>query len=894
MKTNEKQKKAQNEFAESLVQHSAVPTFVLDKRHRVIIWNRACEELTGVRAAEIIGTDEQWKPFYAEKRPVLADVVLDGDPEALSALYETCTRSPHSPDGFQSEGWYQSLGGKKRYIFFDAAPIRDARGEIIAAIETLQDISERKWAEEELKRSDEQIRLLLGSTAEAIYGVNLLGRCTFANPAAARLLGYDHPDKLLGQNMHLLIHHTRPDGSAYPIEECPMSNAIRGKTGAHSDDELLWRADGSGFPAEYWCYPQWRGGRIVGAVVTFFDITERKRAEEQLLQAKFAAEAATRAKSEFLANMSHEIRTPMNAALGMLYLLEQTTLTDQQRNYLAKAQAASNTLLRVINDILDFTKIESGKLEMETVPFRLATVLGSLADLAVATIRGKPVELRVITSPDVADHLVGDPVRLGQVLVNLTNNAIKFTAAGEIVVSVEQVSGSADGVELRFSVRDSGIGMTPAQLEKLFAPFTQADSSTTRRYGGTGLGLAISKQLVANMGGAIGVTSEAGRGSTFCFTVPFGLPREDELDMLPVGADHEALAVAAASLHGNGSLDGIRVLLVEDNLINQEVAREIMQSWGVVVDVAENGAEAVALVTASGGSYDAVFMDVQMPVMDGLEATRLIRSRPDWASLPIIAMTASAMSSDQARCRQVGMNDEVTKPIDVPQLFATLSRWVRRESPPPAEPEGPAAAKAFGVALPGIDREAAIRRVGSEEFLMKLLPSFRRENESTAEDLRAALAAGDLCRAQRIAHSVRGVGGTLGATELFEAAQCLEEAIGGGDTGLIHGAAEEFSRVLDSLLESIRRVEARQSGHGGDAPSGEDVPSDPERLAVLTRELAGLLATNSLTALGVWEELKPMVAGAHRGIIDAAINRLDFPEAGMVLRTMAASLDMTL
>jgi PAS domain S-box-containing protein len=1015
-----RQKKAvleQKEFSTNLLEFSAVPTFVLDSRHRVIVWNRACEELTGMKAAEMLGSDDQWKPFYPEKRPVLADLVLENSPESLPSFYKTYTRSLLSPEVLQAEGWYPSLRVKERFLVFDAAPIRNSEGTIVAAIETLQDITERKraeeslrilslaieqtptavvitdregiieyvnphftqvtgyfaeeamgrkacvdghspesqqelwetilagnewhgeflnkrkngelyweassispvknyadeithfvsikedisgrkWAEEELKRSDEQIRLLLESTAEAIYGVNLLGRCTFANPSCARLLGFNHPDELLGRNMHALIHHTRPDGTSYPIEECPMFKSIHEKEGVHVDGEFLWRTDGTGFPAEYWSYPQRSGDKVVGAVVTFFDITERKLAEEQLNQAKTAAEAATKAKSEFLANMSHEIRTPMNAAMGMLYLLQQTPLADKQKNYLGKAQNAASSLLRVINDILDFSKIEAGKLEMESVPFRLGVVLNNLIDVASTAIKDKPVEFVVTTAPDVPDNLTGDPLRLGQVLLNLAGNAIKFTENGKIIVSVEIVATREDEVELRFFVQDTGIGMTPEQQAKLFTSFTQADTSTTRKYGGTGLGLTISMQLVELMGGTLTVASEEGKGSTFSFMARFGSPSYEELASLVVQPENRSDSFA---LYGEtGSFVGVHVLLVEDNPINQEVAKEILEGHGVWVDIAGNGVEAVEKIANSGMTYDAVFMDVQMPVMDGLEATRLIRADRAFDSLPIIAMTASAMPSDRDLCFQAGMNDQVTKPINVPELFATLRKWVRPEALTTFVTAGEPAANGVKSQLPehisGIDVPVALQRLGSTFLLNKLLISFRNENRETMKILHGALANDDNQLAQRIIHTVKGVGANLGATELSSAALTLEEALKRGDTDFLQSSLTMFEQKLCQVMDAVRAME-KTSFESAATPAEslpEGLPVDLERIAPLARDLAMLLEVNNMTALGVWERLKPLLAGANRDRLDAAMNSLNFRDGRMILVDISAAIGIEL
>ena len=543
---------------------------------------------------------------------------------------------------------------------------------------------------------------------------------------------------------------------------------------------------------------------------------------EQLERAQQAAEAATRAKSEFLANMSHEIRTPMNAILGMSHLALQSGLDARQRNYVEKVHGAAESLLHVINDILDFSKIEAGKLEVETIPFQLGEVLDRLAGLMAMRAEEKGLELLFTLPPGLPTALVGDPARLGQILLNLGNNAVKFTERGEVTLAVSLVQCDAQRATLRFEVRDTGIGLTPEARAKLFQPFTQADASTSRRYGGTGLGLAICRHLVDCMGGDIGVESEPGRGSCFHVTLPFGLqpslqpgaaalpprggdlrgmralavddhpaarellqallqslgieadtapggeaalaavaradaadrpyqlllldwrmPGMDGIDCLArlagAGARHapptvlmvtafsrdqaegqlqaRRLRVAAllpkpvtpsalldACLAARGqpavrlprgeqqqqdlqarraSLAGARVLLVEDNPINQELACDLLTRADIAVDVAADGREALAALDRE--RYDAVLMDCQMPVMDGYEATRALRQRPALKNLPVIAMTANAMAGDREKVLAAGMNDHITKPIRVADMYATLARWVRPAAgvPPP-------------------------------------------------------------------------------------------------------------------------------------------------------------------------------------------------------------------
>ena len=659
----------------------------------------------------------------------------------------------------------------------------------------------------ELRESQDELQLLLDSTAEAIYGIDTEGRVTFANPACARALGYESGTDLLGHNMHHLTHHTRADGTPLPVGECRIFRAFVQNEGCHADDEVFWRRDGSSFPVEYWSYPQRRDGRVVGSVVNFLDIGERRRAEreldrhrlhlEQLVEERTAAlkvaltdaEGATRAKSEFLANMSHEIRTPMNAIIGMSHLAMDSDPSPRQRGYLTKIQYASNSLLGVINDILDFSKIEAGKLDLESREFPLEEVLQQVSAMVATRAAEKELEFRLEIAPGVPAILVGDPLRLGQVLTNLCSNAVKFTERGEVVVTIAPAPAAPGEPEaLRFTVRDTGIGMSAEQARKLFQPFSQVDSSSTRRFAGTGLGLVISKRLVELMGGTIGVVTRQGRGSEFSFTAQLGH-----------GA-HPESAPAQVSAGDLSSLRGARVLMAEDNDFNREVATELLESVGIEVTPARNGQEALDQLRT--GRFDAVLMDLQMPVLDGYEATRRIRAEPELAALPIIAFTAHALIQEKARCLAMGMNDYVSKPIDPQALFAVLASWIRPEAaaPPPDPSAGPAPTAPGGISWArGLEMA-----LGRPEKFDQRLAAFLEKRAGIAGEIRRALAQGDPAQAREIAHTTISMAGTIGALALAEAARVLQAALETPDHGDLEPALAAFEACLQRALQEAQ------------------------------------------------------------------------------------------
>jgi len=779
-----------------IIDRSPVPTFVLDANHCVTHWNQACEKILGKPASWMIGTANQWQAFYPEPRPVLADLVMFNDHLTIDSLYSSKVRpSPVVPDAFESEDYFPVLD---RWLFFNASAIRDAEGRVVGAIETLQDVS------------------------------------------------------------------------------------------------------------------------------------ARKQAEIALQEAKAEAEAAARVKAEFLANMSHEIRTPLNAIIGFAHLLQKSELSARQAEHVKRLRASGDMLLQLINDILDFSKIEAGRMPIEKAPFVLDAVLDNLSGMVAARAREKGLELHFVLESDVPQHLVGDSLRLTQVLVNLLSNAIKFTETGQILVFVSVATRTDANVRLEIAVQDTGIGISPEQQGRLFRAFAQADSSMTRKYGGTGLGLTICEKLVVLMGGRISLASEPGVGSTFLFDVPLGIgqapvgtdpcrtgqrvlvvddnaiartvnsrlleklgyrvdladsgaaalaqvtaagddpyslifldwnmpgmngvevarrlrtgtvpsPRivvvtsagQNEAEAAFAGAEVCALVlkpVSATSLAaaiaemGSGPariretavaaqtrrLDGLRVLLVDDVETNRLVASEILIDQGAVVDEAVNGRQAVDKVLA-GGPWDVVLMDVQMPEMNGLDATRAIRADTRFARLPILAMTAFALEEERERCLDSGMDDFLTKPIDPETVIARLAEIAARtDRTPPAgmtaataAPATPAATADFP-SLPGIDSAEGLKRMMNKPaFYQKMLKSFHDRFIDAPATIRAHLAAGHIEDARREAHSAKGVSASVSANHLRDQALVLEKAIAAGQAD-VEAEIVAFGVALDEVLAGLR------------------------------------------------------------------------------------------
>ncbi|MDQ7000991.1 MAG: ATP-binding protein [Mariprofundus sp.] len=591
----------------------------------------------------------------------------------------------------------------------------------------------------------------------------------------------------------------------------------------------------------------------------------------QLAEARDRALAAAQAKSDFLANMSHEIRTPMNAVIGMAYLALDMSRDEKQRDYLNKILTASETLLVIINDILDFSKVEAGKLTIEPVDFYLDAVLANVESVNALSASAKGLNLE-FNCPSDLPPLHGDSMRLGQVLLNLVNNAVKFTEHGQVKLTVEVIEKTDSEIELGFSVTDTGIGMTAEQQTNLFQAFTQADTSITRNYGGTGLGLAICKQLVELMGGEIGVESTPGKGSRFHFHIRFALGCDDEIAVIQT--EKQLTPDVMQSLHG------VRLLLVEDNEINQQVAEGLLARAGISFQTVHNGKQAIEAVRAD--AFDGVLMDMQMPVMDGLEATRLIRADENFRDLPIIAMTANAMPGDRERCLQAGMNDHIAKPIDPDKLYSTLVRWIRKSQIKTAERLSAALSPAVDMlkftGLSGIDVADGLKRVaGDTELYRNILCKFHDTQANSLKCIRDALASENRQLAVQLAHSLRGVSGNIGANKLQDKVAILESALR-SESAVEPELLSAIELLLNEVIEGIGNWRERSQPNG----SGEQTV-DVEAAGVLINRMRLLLEDSNGDAVDLIDELSAALSGseytAHLSALRQHLAAYDFNAA---------------
>jgi two-component system sensor histidine kinase/response regulator len=764
--------------------------------------------MLGYSAGELPGTIETWVKL----------VHPDDGPRAIAAANDYLSGKTTR---YESEFRLRHKAGHWVDILSRAIVARDAQGRVLSPrrmIGTHVDVSERKRFERRLADEASRRRVLFDQSRDGIALLRADGSLAEHNPAFAEMLGYPREE--------LAALHVWQWDPRMTREE--LAHRLQTPEGEHFTLETRHRRkDGKEYDVEV------RISRVTWAGEPYFfclhqDITERKLVAKELerhrehleelvhertaaleavnrrlTDAKAAAESANQAKSTFLANMSHEIRTPMNAIIGLAHLLQRSTHEPEPSEQLAKIGEAAHHLLELVDNVLDLSKIEAGKVEIRASIFELAPVLFEVVDMIKGRAATKGLSVEAEIDPALPRFLLGDALRLRQILLNFASNSVKFTDRGHVRIHARKASPSVDPVELLVEVSDTGIGLTPEQKARLFQPFEQGDSSTTRRHGGTGLGLAISRRLVEIMGGELGVESTFGQGSRFWARIslrPAEVPRGASLT--PSGRLQPVTAPPQSAEQALGSHRGKRVLLVEDNPINQEVAVALLDSVGLEIDTAEDGLVAVERVRRE--VYALILMDMQMPRMDGIAATRAIRAMPNGRHVPIVAMTANAFEDDRRSCLDAGMNDHVSKPVDPDTLFSTLLRWLSRnaDSAGSADSASNADASATGAsiaetradapsrpgddtdrwarlsALEGLDAQAALRSVrGRVPSYLRLVDKYLEVHAADTVTLLDDLAEGRVDDARHLAHSLKGASATLGLVEIHHLSQELEQRL---------------------------------------------------------------------------------------------------------------------
>mgnify|MGYP003630219758 CR=1 FL=1 len=1025
----------------AIVNHSPDAIIGLSSSGFVTSWNPGAEEMFGYTVGEAVG------------QSVLDLIVEEGRREEEVYILGEARRGSVIP---HVEVRRRCKNGRLIHVEMTVSPVISEQGDVIGVANICRDTSPLKEAQRRIlevnaslektvtERTAELAALvsvqhaILDGAGYAIIATDIDGRITHFNPAAEVMLGY-RADEAIGKltpgafhDATEVIERAKVLSKELGFTVKPGMDSVTTKPRMGISEELEWtfrRKDGSRFPVLLKVTVlSSEDGRVEGFLGIAMDLTLRKEAQKELIEAKENADRANRAKSDFLANMSHEIRTPMNAVIGMLQLIKSTPLSDKQADYVDKSRGAAKSLLLILNDILDLSKIESGKMLLDPISFSIDSLLKDVATIISIGVAKKPVEIVFEISPDVPSMVIGDSLRIQQILINIAGNAVKFTSRGEVVISIDLISSADDEVRLGFSVRDTGIGMTPEQQDKLFNSFSQAEAGTTRRFGGTGLGLVISKRLVHLMNGELELESHAGIGSTFSFSLLLQRSEDDEhlteqiademllklrvliLDdndvaraaiaqlaeslgwvaatasdsdealrlieeavrkgepyqvafvdwflpnagakaLLPglsklateCSVDMSVIAMTPAHLSeqladdiaagglkvdgavnkpltpsdlldaasdvlltrhrrsvrsGSGSglqsdaLFGLNILLVEDNVNNQQVAKELMEMAGGKVTIAEDGIVAVDILRDDGFLFDVVLMDIQMPRMDGYAATGKIRKELGLVDLPIIAMTANAMPNDRQACFDAGMNEHVGKPFEVDNLIGVILTSVS-ETPPSKvsvlrASQAPSEKPASKTANQGDDFPAALKRFNNDEtFFCRHARGFVSRYAQGLTAIEKTLKDADHEAFFREIHSLKGLAATVGASQLERYLKEVEQydksdlwvdaatvMLPVADTLLLQ-AKESLTQFVDELSAAVKEDDRRLDIH----PDGE---GSAEQLTRKMDRLERHLGTVNMESLSVYEELKsalPFSWDIDLSLLEAAVYELDFDSA---------------
>ena len=767
-------RKAEQALAESekrfrsVVENLTEIVFQTDAEAHWTYLNPAWQEVTLYSVGESLGKS-------------VLDFALPEDYPQIAAFYQPLFEGRE--ESRRGEFRYRAKDGGQRWVEVFTRVQRDEQGNITGFAGSAQDVTERRLAEERLRDQLHFIQELIEVIPNPIYFKDASGRYLGFNKAWEQFFGHRRED-WIGKTVFELfapeqaaMHDARDRDLLASTSVQAFETQVRDGAGAMRDTlynkAVFTKADGS----------------IAGIIGVLTDIGARKQAEEELRQAKEAAEAANRMKGDFLANMSHEIRTPMNAIIGMTDLALDSDLDAEQREYLGLVKTSADALLGIINEILDFSKVEAGHMEFENIPFDLHEV-AELAERIVAhRAQEKGLKLACTIGDDVPDGVTGDPGRLRQILLNLLGNAVKFTERGEVALEVGLAEPSEGSALLHFAVRDTGIGIPAEKQGLVFEAFAQADTSTTRKYGGTGLGLAICWKIVRSMGGQMWVDSQPGEGSTFHFTLRFGLAQ------VAAGRRSEPCAPAG----GEATVHPLSILLAEDNAINQTLAVKLLERMGHTVALVDNGIKAVA--ASASASFDLILMDVQMPELGGVEATQRIREaeRPLGRHTPIVAMTANAMEGDRERYLAAGMDGYVSKPIRASALKSAIGQAL-----------GASAGKVLPAASTAVfDRDRMLQELGGDaELYESIVAIFLDEHEGNVKALREALEQGDAERLHRIGHALKGSTGIFDARQVVEAALAVEQGCRNGRIDLAASRVEALIEALEMLAQAFREERA--------------------------------------------------------------------------------------